>query len=178
MFGFMLLYYFCSTAGFVMVVGGIWLLYTQKIYIDRESGQITEIKTPVGTFRTNVPALALFALGFVPLIYPIYVLRTGGPAVIIRGNVKANAHPVLVYAVVRSESLLDNGEFSIPLPLLNNNNTGDYKIVYAVQNKMVQDVVDLKDLKNGEVILTTKDIEVPEPVTYRANISPIPAGFQ
>src|SRR5215813_1014704 len=65
------LLYLCSLAGFSMVVGGIWLIYKEKIYIDRESKQVTEVKTPLGSFKTNIPALVLFALGFVPLIYPI-----------------------------------------------------------------------------------------------------------
>ena len=50
------LYYLCSVAGLVMVVGGIWLIYKEKIFIDRETKQITEIEIPGGwKFRTNIP---------------------------------------------------------------------------------------------------------------------------
>lgn len=70
------LYYFCSVAGLVMVVGGIWLIYKEKIFIDRETKQITEIEIPGGwKFRTNIPAMVLFVLGFFPLGYPLYELH-------------------------------------------------------------------------------------------------------
>ena len=57
------LYYVVAVAGFVMVVGGMWLIAKQKIYIDRESKQPVEIKLPLGvSVKSNYPALALFAL--------------------------------------------------------------------------------------------------------------------
>ena len=49
------LYYLCSGAGLLMVVGGIWLIYKQRIYIDRETNQITEIKTPLGSVGPFIP---------------------------------------------------------------------------------------------------------------------------
>jgi hypothetical protein len=91
------LYYLSSLAGLIMVAGGIWLLYKQKIYIDKESNQVTEIETPLGKFKTNVPALVLFALGFVPLIYPIVQSSGFAEEVRIMGNVKAGTFPVQVY---------------------------------------------------------------------------------
>lgn len=67
------LYYFCSTAGLVMVIGGIWLVAKEKIYVDRETKEVTRVERPFGVkLQTNIPALALFLLGFVPLIYPLY----------------------------------------------------------------------------------------------------------
>lgn len=169
------LYYLCSLAGLVMVVGGIWLLYRQKIYIDTQSKEVTEIETPVGKFRTNVPALVLFALGFIPLIYPMVQLAGLTQQVIIRGNVKANAHPVLIYAVTDSDSLLQDGEFSIPVPVLKK--TADYKVVYVVGNTMAQDTVDLKKARKGEVQLLPKEITLAETARYEGNVSPRPAGF-
>jgi hypothetical protein len=55
------LYYMCSTAGLVMIGGGIWLNYKQKIYIDREWKRPVEINTPRGNFKSNYPALVVFA---------------------------------------------------------------------------------------------------------------------
>ena len=71
---FTLLYYLSSATGMIMVVGGIFLLYTEKIYIDSQTKEVTALETPVGTFRTHAPALTLFMIGFIPLIYPIYQL--------------------------------------------------------------------------------------------------------
>ena len=65
------LYYLSAGAGLYMVVGGIWLIYTEKIYIDRESKQPIEIQSPLGSFKSNYPALTLFALGFFPLVHPL-----------------------------------------------------------------------------------------------------------
>lgn len=169
------LYYLCSLAGLVMVVGGIWLLYRQKIYIDTQSKEVTEIETPVGKFRTNVPALVLFALGFIPLIYPMVQLAGLTKQVIIRGNVKANTHPVLIYAVSDSDSLLQDGEFSIPVPVLKK--TGDYKVVYVVGNTLAEDTVDLKKASKGELQLQPREINPAETARYEGNVSPRPAGF-
>ena len=41
-------YYLSSFVGLVMVVGGIWLLYKEKIYIDSEWKQVAAIETPIG----------------------------------------------------------------------------------------------------------------------------------
>ena len=55
------LYYMCSTAGLVMIGGGIRLIYKQRIYIDREWKRPVEINTPLGNFKSNYPALVVFA---------------------------------------------------------------------------------------------------------------------
>ena len=172
---FLPLYYVCSIAGLVMVVGGIWLLYRQKIYIDRESREVTEISTPIGTFKTNFPALMLFALGFVPLIYPMFQLAGMTKEVKIRGNVKANAHPILVYAVAKSDSLLQDGSFNLQVPLLS---SADYKVLYLVGNSMDQVAVDLKAQQSGVIDLKDKVISLPETVKFQGSVEPVPAGFK
>ncbi len=67
-----ILYFLSSFTGFIMVSGGIFLLYKEKIYIDSQTKEITALDTPIGKFQTNTPALALFIIGFIPLIYPIW----------------------------------------------------------------------------------------------------------
>ena len=49
---------------------------------------------PFGKFKTNVQALVLFALVFVPLIYPIWKSEGFNQEVQIARNVKANTFPV------------------------------------------------------------------------------------
>src|SRR6476661_10924552 len=90
------LYYLSSFAGLVMVVGGIWLIYKQKIYIDSESKQVTEIELPIGKFKTNLPALVLFALGFVPLIYPLYQCSGMFPLLSLKGYIGGDTFPVQI----------------------------------------------------------------------------------
>ena len=71
------LFYLCSIARVVLVAGGTWLIYKQKICLDRESKEVAKIESPIGKFKNNVPALVLMALGSVPRILPI--LRTEIP---------------------------------------------------------------------------------------------------
>jgi hypothetical protein len=157
------LYYVSSMAGLVMVIGGIWLIYKQKIYIDRESKQITEIETPIGKFRTNIPALALFVLGFFPLIYPIYesssIIRLEKVKVV--GKVKASVHPVLVYAVMLSEPLQEDREFSMQLPIMYTKDR-EYKIIYIAGTTILEDRLDMSQVKDGIVNLREKDIAIPQ----------------
>jgi hypothetical protein len=171
------LYYLSSLAGLVMIVGGIWLIYSQKIYIDSQSKEITEIDIPlVGKFKTNVPALVLFALGFIPLIYPLVQLAGMIKEVTIQGNVKANAHPVLVYAVANSDSVLSDEAFSIKVPLLGS--AVDYRILYLVGNKLDQSQVDMKKLQRGVVDVNDKEIMLPDPAVFQGNVEPRPAEFK
>jgi len=173
---FIPLYYLSSLAGLIMVAGGIWLLYKQKIYIDKESNQVTEIETPLGKFKTNIPALVLFALGFVPLIYPIVQSSGFAEEVRITGNVKASTFPVQVYAVIKSDSLLENRDFTLQVPLLKGISE-DYKIIYIAGNIILEDRADLTNVQNKEVHLQAKEIFPAKAKIYEPAVSPKPAGF-
>ena len=125
------LLYFSSIAGFCMVVGGIWLIYKEKIYIDRESGEVSEVKTPVGTFRTNVPALLLFVLGFFPLAYPIYVSQQAAALADLHGTLTLKSDeptPIRVYAVVAEEQVAPgtDREYLLKVPA----GIEDYKVFW------------------------------------------------
>ncbi|MBI3803978.1 MAG: hypothetical protein HY282_09490 [Nitrospirae bacterium] len=171
------LYYLSSFAGLIMVAGGIWLIYKQKIYIDRESKQVTEIETPIGKFKTNVPALVLFALGFVPLIYPIVKSAGFTEEVRIQGNVKASTFPVQVYAVIKSDSLLENRDFSLEVPVVENG--ADYKILYIAGSLVLEDQADLRKTQDGELKLPGKELLVPAAKRFEpAKVDPVPPEFK
>ncbi|MEW6086955.1 MAG: hypothetical protein AB1498_01455 [bacterium] len=170
------LYYLSSFAGLIMVAGGIWLLYKQKIYIDRESKEVTEIETPIGKFKTNIPALILFALGFVPLIYPIIKSSEITEQVSIKGMVKANEYPVQVYAVIKSDSIMENRDFSLQVPVLKNI-TDEYKVIYLVGNMVFEDRADLKNQKNGEIVLPGKEIQSAVAANFKTKLQPVPEEF-
>jgi hypothetical protein len=118
------LYYACSAAGLFMIVGGIVLVYTEKIFIDRETRQPIVIETKVGTFTTNVPALVLFALGFFPLIMPIVLLnKIHDPnlevrQVIVTGEIQGDVLPVTVFAVMKSQTVTPPGRYQFTFPVL------------------------------------------------------------
>src|SRR5579875_402063 len=145
------LYYFSSFAGLVMIAGGIWLLYKEKIYIDKETKQVTAIETPVGKFKTNAPALMLFALGFVPLIYPLFQVSGAIREIRIHGHVQTDSHPLMVYAVAASDSVPAGGDFSVNLPLLKNSK--DCKILYVVENVITSKEVELTQATKGDIAL-------------------------
>src|ERR1700736_4010499 len=148
------LYYVSALAGIIMIAGGIWLIYKEKIYLDRESKEPIEIQSPLGSFKSNYPALALFVLGFFPLVYPIYAVNnlTGYvkvDTVRIRGLVEANAYPVVVYAARAQDALSQNGEFQVPVPYLSQED--DYRILLVV-NGHVLDEARAERQANGKVI--------------------------
>jgi hypothetical protein len=175
------LYYLSSFAGLVMVVGGIWLIYKEKIYIDRESKQVTEIETPVGKFKTNAPALALFLLGFVPLIYPILGTERFAEEVSIHGNIRSTTHPVVVYAVGDIDSLSRDGEFRLQVPFVKNGE--EYRVLYLAQGRLIVDEErgPLRSAKGGEIEIPSKEITLPASAEVRYQpgaIAPVPPEFQ
>jgi len=171
------LYYISSIAGLIMVAGGIWLIYKQKIYVDRESKQITEVETPIGKFRTNLPALVLFVLGFVPLIYPIFQARGYTQELRIVGDVESDAFPVNVYAVAQLDSLQRSRSFSIAVPYVKGV-TGDYVVLYVAQNSIAEQLAGVGNMKDGEIRLEKMAIETGALETYIPNpIQPVPDEF-
>lgn len=171
-----LLYYMSSFAGLVMVVGGIWLLYKEKIYIDSESKQVTEIEIPmVGKFKTNLPALVLFGLGFVPLIYPMAKCSVVVPELVLKGSVKGDAFPVQVYAVVRTESVAEPRDFSLHVPAL-----ADYKLLYVGPGMPPYDAqLELKAAREGELQYRPVELQASRKEIYHPNeLQPKPAEFR
>jgi hypothetical protein len=160
-----ILYYACSVAGLAMVVGGIWLIYKQKIYIDRETKQVIEVETLFGTFRTNIPALALFIIGFIPLIYPIYQITDLTKKVRISGMVRSSSHPVLVYATIGIDSLAHDREFSLYVPQHFGPNE-DYKILFFAGNIQDEAIVNPRTAKGDEIKLIERQLNIPLHTIY------------
>ena len=173
------LYYMCSVAGFVMIVGGIWLIYKEKIYIDRESQQPVEINTPLGGFKSNYPALALFALGFFPLVYPIYALRdlvdyVKVDKVSIRGPVEATTYPALVYAARSIDSLSKSGEFRVPVPFIGED---DYRILLVVNGRVFGEERVDRGKPGEDIRVTFRPITI-EPSAFEPQIHTVSEIYQ
>jgi hypothetical protein len=187
----MVLYLLIAIAGFVMVVGGMWLIYKQKIYIDRESGQPITVELP-GNFKftSNYPALALFALGFVPLIYPVHELpqldqfkRVKNVQIqgVIRSAdggklVQPNASTVVYAAELPPYPLMKSGEeFSLGVPVISGK--GEYQVMLVVNGHVVdyQKASARDDSNVIKVEFHPVDIE---PAPYAGEIQPVPADFR
>lgn len=170
------LLYLCSFAGLIMVAGGIFLIYKEKIYIDRETKEVTEVETPIGKFKTNAPALVLFVLGFFPLVYPIYMANVASKMVSISGELSSTKYPVNVYAVVESESLLNDGSYRLMVPARNQNEK--YKLIFYSHNIFLEDIADLKAMESDDIRIGKKNIIVPQKTpTFKKNIIEIPSDF-
>lgn len=175
------LYYLTSLAGLVMVVGGIWLIYKEKIYIDRESQQPILIETPLGKFKSNYPALALFALGFFPLVYSLHQVNSIDifvkvDKVRIRGLIEANAYPVLVYAARGQDSLNANGEFHLRVPYVVNGDD-DYKILLVVNGHVLDEARVERQAAITEATVKFKPLVV-EPTAYQPQLAPVPEAYR
>ena len=60
-----IIYYLLIGVSVLLIVLGFIALLTQKIYIDKETNEPTEVEVPiVGKIRTNYPALIFVFLGF------------------------------------------------------------------------------------------------------------------
>lgn len=172
------LYYFCSFAGLVMVIGGIWLVAKEKIYVDRETKEVTTVELPFGIkMQTNIPALALFLLGFVPLIYPLYATSAMFAEVQLSGEVAGESYPVEVYAVVKSDILRGQGRFHLAVPDLDGQKD-DYKVLYVVDGAVYDGRPDLQQAANGLLPVPPREFYPAEEQVLAGEVEPVPDEFQ
>jgi hypothetical protein len=176
------LYFITEIAGFVMVVGGMWLIYKQKIYIDKESNEPLEIKLPGNlSFKSNYPALALFALGFFPLIYPFHQLSQlqEYPRVVnvkLTGVPHTNAYPALVFASTAPSAVTQDGDsFTMPVPFIGTSEE-DYKVLLVV-NDHILDTQTAKITGDGTIEVQFRPTIITKPV-YKTVNTPIPPGYK
>jgi hypothetical protein len=176
------LYYLCAAAGVLMIAGGLWLLYKQKIYIDSASNQVTEIETPIGKFKTNLPALVLFVLGFFPLIVPLWkapdLMEEKTIKIISNIDAPDAARPIVVYVVTETDQRRSNGPFSISVPA-KKSSKNDYKLIYAFADGTMADApVPLENEKDGKIevrpMIVENSVRAFKPSTIRA----IPSEFK
>jgi hypothetical protein len=175
------LYYLCAATGLFMALGGIWLIYKEKIYIDRESGQPIEIELPLGRFKSNYPALALFVIGFVPLIYPLYAMNNLSDyvkvqTIPIRGPVSASAYPVVIYASPKLDTLTAQGEFRVPVPFLGRGED-DYRMLLVVNGQIVDEARAVRERGGEEITVQFRSVEF-EPAPYRQEVADVPDRYR
>ena len=180
------LLFMIAVAGFVMVAGGMWLLYIEKIYIDKESSQPIEISLPGDLkFKSNYPALALFVLGFFPLIYPIsqfkslpeypHVVR-----VVLHGVPNNGVYPALVYASVKPQTVVQDGDsFDVEVPFIGEPQNQEYKVL-LVANKQLLDTQTVTDqVKSGSSKVTVNFTPTTIiPSDFKTVTAPDPGGFK
>lgn len=124
------LYYVCAVAGFLLVVGSLFLIWKGTIYIDAETKQVTEIELPLGIkLKTNLPVLAIFIFGAFLLAFPIRQIKdlpikgNMGPAYL-SGNIDWGED--LDVDVVAGQRSAVRGEVRLEVPRLLNQVTVTY----------------------------------------------------
>ncbi len=171
------LYYLPCVAGFIMVVGGMWLIWKEKIYVDRETKEPIEIELPiVGKLKTNIPALVLFIIGFVLCIYPM-LKNPPLPELQLRGEVESDKdYPFEVYAAISAESVKNRRTFSLSVPPLSGNRE-EYKLLYVTgDNRVWEEPVPTKD-RGGIISLRTKTIPQKQLTYEPGKVPDKPPGF-
>jgi hypothetical protein len=173
-----LLYLVCTLGG-IMLIGGIYLLRKRTLILDNEGKKVTKVSFPFGlTFQTHTPALAYFVLGVALVVWPMYRMQTiSGPKCVIHGQVHANSHPVQIYAVIKWDSLTQDGPFSVTVPRLFE--AGEcYKILYVCRNLIAEDQADMQLASSSTLHLPAKQLDPDDVKDYEAKCDAIPTEFK
>jgi len=65
----------------------------------------------------------------------------------------------LVYAVIKSDPLQQEGDFVLNLPIIDDS-FGEYKIIYMAGNVLMEDRVYIQKAKDGKIQLSAKDLNI------------------
>jgi hypothetical protein len=187
----MVLFFLSTIAGFVMIVGGMWLVYKQKIYIDRESQQPIKVELPGNfSFSSNYPALTLFVLGFFPLAYPFHELPLLTQYKLVKDvHIRGLIHSDGVHELVQPDvatvvyaarlpayPLVRSGEeFSLGVPVIDG--TEEYEVMLVVNGHVLDYQKASTKGNNGEIKVEFKPLVV-EPAQYAGKVEPVPADFR
>ncbi len=180
------LLFLISTAGFVMVAGGMWLLYKEKIVIDKESSQPIEVSLPGDLkFKSNYPALTLFVLGFFPLVYPIsqFTKLTEYPhvvRVVLHGVPNNGIYPAAIYASVKPQAVVQDGDsFSVEVPFVGDPTNQEYKVLLVANKQLLDTQTVTHQIKSGsnpiDVNFTPTKIV---PSEFKIVSAPDPGGYK
>jgi hypothetical protein len=130
-------YYLCMVAGLIMVGGGIWLLAKGKIILDAKTGEVVDFDFPlVGKFKTNVPVLGLFLIGFIPLIYPIPNI----PKVMNGRTAAEHERDEAISTRVQAQQKLEALQKQLPRPIMIQAavESDTYPVTFYAANKMTE----------------------------------------
>lgn len=169
----------CAGAGVMMIAGGIWLIYREKILLDSVTKVPLYVELPFfGKMRTNAPSLALFVLGLVALVYPIRVGSARTPTLTVRQKITSTSYPVEVYGVVVSTHIPSPGGFDLPLPVLPKEY--DPRLVYQAGTFTNFETIHPADQRGGIIQLDDRNIQPPKPQApaTETDASAKPSGFK
>lgn len=168
--------YVCATGGLVLVVGCLALLFTQRVVLDRETKEVSEIELPLGfKLKTTAPVLVVFAIGALLLAYSVQEVRNFGEEVSVEGELTGPTSDYQVYASVQSSSLPRGGPFSLQLPVTHPMRS--YTLLFTMDGKLIH--YQLVEPKKRSQRLPGLAIEKPieGETALVGTIDPMPLGY-
>lgn len=167
--------YICSIAGLLVVIGSLVLLWKRRIYLDRETKQVTEVELPFGIkLKTTLPVFALFLIGAVLLMYSATEVRKFGEEITVDGDLSGSTGSIQLYASVAATSLPQGGPFSLSLPVTHPSRK--YMLLYAVDGDLLAHQVFDPETGQGTQ-LPAVQIMLPAGSHLIGDIDPLPAGY-
>jgi hypothetical protein len=141
------LFQVAQLAGCSLLVGTLILLFKRRVYLDRETGQPSEIDLPLfGKLKTQSPVIILILVAAFLVIYPMQLRSTRAEFGTVEGDIQAGDESVTVtiVPVPRYQEVVDsNGHFSLAIPLDSQENK--YRAKFVVGKRIMLDVgFDLK----------------------------------
>lgn len=127
------LLYVCAAAGFIMVVGNLYLIAKQRVYIDSQTRDVTDIELPFGIkMKTNTPIIVMFLFGAALLAFPVWEAtrheEKKNRSIFLSGNIESS-EPVKVTVIIADRSDV-TGTFNVEVPLTSAN----YTVTYTIRN--------------------------------------------
>jgi hypothetical protein len=141
--------YILYTFSFLVVLLGFIALLTQKIYIDPETKELTEIELPIiGKLRTNIPALAFVFLG----TFMAYIASKKTPEPRqwkIEGTL--NGIDNSKWDPTNVDITLFPAKFEKPIVIRRDSTIGTYEITgHIVDGKKFEDIIDYIDISSPD----------------------------
>jgi hypothetical protein len=167
--------YLCAVSGVLIILGSFVLLWTRRIYLDKETKQPVDIELPLGIkIKTNTPVIVLIVIGGALLIYSVDQVRQFNEEVTVNGNLTGSSSRIEVYASVASAALPSGGAFSIPLPATHP--ARKYMLLYTVNGGLLAHQY-FDPTTDGKKGLPALEITPPAGPRFVGEIQPQPNGY-
>lgn len=152
-------YSICMVIGGLMILGSIFLVFKQKILVDRETGKETSVDLPFfGKLKTNYPGLVIFFLGCALVLFPAFKVENIYPTFSVEGNGKVDAGEIKVFIAIGPDLIArDKGSFQIDAPFTDR--FQEYDILY-ISNGSIISHQSIRIKNPGETASAEKDVEL------------------
>lgn len=150
-----------QSAGILLLIGTMVLLFFRRVLLDAETKQPIRFKLPLlGEVSTQAPVMVLILVAAFMVIYPLS--KTDVEMATVIGEVDTGDDPVSMLIVADPDYTHNqdaNGAFEFSIPLLRS--AAHYRIKYIVNKRIIDDQTAV--LSGGKITLRT--VQYVPPVT-------------